>query len=299
MLNEKALIESIPNFSEGRRQEVIDDIIAAVKAVEGVKVLDHSSDADHNRTVLTLAGSPAGLREAIRALYRKAAEHIDLRKHSGEHPRMGAVDVVPFVPLRNCTMEDCVEFSKEIGRMIWEEFGVPVFLYENSATSDARKNLAKIRKGEFEGMAEKMKQPEWKPDFGGDEPHPSLGVSAVGARMALIAFNVNLDTPNVEIANKIARAVRHISGGLRYCKAMGVELKDRNQTQVSMNLVNYKKTPIYRVVELIRIEAKRYGVNVVGSEIVGLVPMEAIAESFAYYVGLENYDFEMILESRL
>jgi len=299
MLNEKALIESIPNFSEGRRQEVIDDIIAAVKAVEGVKVLDHSSDADHNRTVLTLAGSPAGLREAIRALYRKAAEHIDLRKHSGEHPRMGAVDVVPFVPLRNCIMEDCVEFSKEIGRMIWEEFGVPVFLYENSATSDARKNLAKIRKGEFEGMAEKMKQPEWKPDFGGDEPHPSLGVSAVGARMALIAFNVNLDTPDVEIANKIARAVRHISGGLRYCKAMGVELKDRNQTQVSMNLVNYKKTPIYRVVELIRIEAKRYGVNVVGSEIVGLVPMEAIAESFAYYVGLENYDFEMILESRL
>ncbi|RKY18962.1 MAG: glutamate formimidoyltransferase [Planctomycetota bacterium] len=299
MLNEKALIESIPNFSEGRRREVIDDIIAAVKAVEGVKVLDHSSDADHNRTVLTLAGSPAGLREAIRALYRKAAEHIDLRKHSGEHPRMGAVDVVPFVPLRNCTMEDCVEFSKEIGRMIWEEFGVPVFLYENSATSDARKNLAKIRKGEFEGMAEKMKQPEWKPDFGGDEPHPSLGVSAVGARMALIAFNVNLDTPDVEIANKIARAVRHISGGLRYCKAMGVELKDRNQTQVSMNLVNYKKTPIYRVVELIRIEAKRYGVNVVGSEIVGLVPMEAIAESFAYYVGLENYDFEMILESRL
>jgi glutamate formiminotransferase len=236
--------------------------------------------------------------DAIRALYTAVAKHIDLRNHQGEHPRMGAVDVVPFVPLRGCTMAECVELSKQVGQMIWDEFSVPVILYEESASGDHRKDLAKVRKGQFEGMAEKLTQSEWKPDFG-DTLHPALGVSAVGAREALIAFNVNLDTPDLTVADRIAKSVRHLSGGLRYCKAMGVELGDRKQVQVSMNLVNYHKTPIYRVLELIRVEARRWGVNVVGSEIVGLVPLEAITESFAYYIGLENYDPAQVLESRL
>lgn len=298
-MDSNALIESIPNFSEGRRKEVIDDIVSSVADVNGIKVLDSSSDADHNRTVLTLAGNPESVVAAIMRLYEKASEHIDLTIHKGEHPRMGAVDVVPFVPLRNCTMKDCVELSQAVGAQIAERFGVPVILYEESASAEHRRNLADVRKGQFEGMADKLKLEQWKPDYGQPAPHPKLGVSAVGARMPLVAFNVNLDTPNIDIATKIAHAVRHISGGLRFCKAMGVELADRKQTQVSMNLVNYKKTPIYRVIELIRIEAKRYGVSVVGSEIVGMVPMEALAESFAYYVGLENYDFNLILESKL
>ncbi|MFA4987632.1 MAG: glutamate formimidoyltransferase [Candidatus Brocadiia bacterium] len=298
-MNPNCVIESIPNFSEGRRPEVISEIVNGVRSVEGVKVLDFSSDSDHNRTVLTIAGNPGALRGAIMKLFEGASKHIDLRVHKGEHPRMGAVDVVPFVPIRDCTMADCVELSKEVAREVSERYSVPVILYEDSCSSENRRNLADVRKGEFEGMATKLAKAEWKPDFGDPHPHPSMGVVAIGARMALVAFNVNLDTANMKIANDIAKAVRNSSGGLRFVKALGVELKERNQVQISMNLVNYKKTPIYRAFELIRIEAKRYGVNIVGSEIVGLVPGEAIAESFAYYVGLENYDLNQILENRL
>jgi glutamate formiminotransferase / 5-formyltetrahydrofolate cyclo-ligase len=224
---------------------------------------------------------------------------IDMRQHKGQHPRMGAVDVIPFIPVRDVTMEEAVELSKEVAKAIWERFRLPVFLYEASAANADRKDLANIRKGQFEGMAGKIKSPEWKPDFGEREIHPTAGVVAVGARMPLVAFNVNLDTGNIETAQAIARAVRNISGGLRYCKAIGVELKGRGITQVSMNMTDFTKTPLYRALELVRLEANRYGVNVVGSEIVGLVPMSALIGSAEYYMGLENFTAEQVLEARI
>jgi glutamate formiminotransferase len=212
---------------------------------------------------------------------------------------MGAVDVIPFIPIRNTTMEEAVALSKEVGRAVAEQFAIPVFLYEESATNLSRKNLADIRKGQFEGMADKLKDPVWKPDFGPDRIHRSAGVVAIGARMPLVAFNVNLATDNMEIAHAIAKAARHISGGLRFCKAIGVELKDRGIVQVSMNMTDFTKTPLYRVVELIRAEAKRYGVSVVGSEVVGLVPMEALIDAAVFYMGLEHFSMEQVLEARL
>jgi glutamate formiminotransferase len=212
---------------------------------------------------------------------------------------MGAVDVIPFVPVQGITMEQAVALSREVARQVWETCQLPVFLYEASAPDPARKDLSVIRKGQFEGMPEKLKSPGWKPDFGGREIHPTAGVVAIGARMPLVAFNVNLDTSNMEIADSIAKAVRHMSGGLRYCKAIGVELRERNIVQVSMNMTDFTKTPLCRVVELIRIEARRFGVNVLGSEIVGLVPMKALVDSAAYYMGLENFGIEQVLESRL
>lgn len=212
---------------------------------------------------------------------------------------MGAVDVIPFIPIKNVTMEEAIELSKDVAKTVWETYKFPVILYEASASGAERQNLANVRKGQFEGMPAKLKQPEWKPDFGERKIHPTAGVVAIGARMPLVAFNVNLDTDNVEVANAIARKVRHIGGGLRYCKAMGVELKERGITQVSMNMTDYTQTPLYQAVELVRIEAKRYGVNVVGSEIVGLVPMEAIVESAAYYMGLENFSADQVLEARI
>ncbi|MEI6154588.1 MAG: glutamate formimidoyltransferase, partial [Deltaproteobacteria bacterium] len=228
-----------------------------------------------------------------------SVEVIDMRHHTGQHPRMGAADVIPFVPIRNVTMEDAVSLSKKVAKTVWESYGLPVFLYEASTDNPLRKNLADIRKGQFEGMSEKIKSPGWRPDFGEAQIHPTAGVVAIGARMPLIAFNVNLDTDNIMVANAIAKAVRHISGGLRYCKAIGIALKERNITQVSMNMTDYKKTPLYRVVELIRIEAKRYGVNVVGSEIVGMTPMEALVDAAVYYMGLEDFNVDKVLEARI
>jgi glutamate formiminotransferase len=209
------------------------------------------------------------------------------------------VDVIPFIPIKNVVMEDAIALSKETAKVVWEKYKLPVFLYETSATSPERQNLANVRKGQFEGMSKKLKTPEWKPDFGERKIHPTAGVVAIGARMPLVAFNVNLDTNNIEIANAIAKTVRHISGGLRYCKAMGVELKERGITQVSMNMTDFTKTPLYLAFELVRIEAKRYGVNVVGSEIVGLVPMGAMVDTAAYYMGLENFSTEQVLEARI
>lgn len=212
---------------------------------------------------------------------------------------MGAVDVVPFIPIKGCTMDDAIALSKEVGARVAETYGLPVFLYEKSASAPYRENLAAIRKGEFEGMAEKIHQPEWHPDFGPAERHPTAGTVAIGARMPLVAYNINLDTPNLEIAHGIAKKVRFIGGGLRFCKAMGVELKERGITQVSMNLTDYTKTAIYRAHEMVRFEARRYGVNIVGSEIIGLVPMEALIDTAAYYLGLENFSMQQVLESRI
>lgn len=293
------LIECVPNFSEGRRPEVIEAIIGAVSRLPGVVVLDFSSDHDHNRTVLTLAGSPEGLKGAILALYEAALKHIDLRTHHGEHPRMGAVDVVPFIPIRNATMEDCVELSKEIAALVGEKFQVPVFLYAEAATDPGRKVLANIRKGEFEGMAEKMLDAAWKPDFGPAAPHPSAGVTAFGARFFLIAYNIQLDTPDLKVAQAISKAVRASSGGLMNIQAMGVHLADRNQAQVSMNLLNYEKTPIHRIHELVKIEAARYGARVAGSEIVGLIPQAALLDAAAYYLQVENWSPSLVLENSI
>ncbi|TKJ30549.1 glutamate formimidoyltransferase [bacterium (candidate division B38) B3_B38] len=295
----KTIIESVPNFSEGQRGEVISAIVNRVKEVPGVRVLDISSDPDHNRSVLTMMGDQDSLRGAVLALFEKAVEHIDLTKHQGEHPRMGAVDVVPFVPIKGVTMDDCISLSKEVGEEIAEKFNIPVYFYEESATREERRNLAKIRKGQFEGFFEKIKLPEWQPDCGPAEVHSTAGVVAVGAREFLIAYNVNLGTDNLEVASNIAKAVRHISGGLRYVKALGMTMEERKLVQVSMNLVNYKKTPIYRVFELIRAEARRYGVTIVGSEIVGLVPNDALLGAAEYYLQIENFSPSQVIENRL
>lgn len=293
------LIECVPNFSEGRRPEVIEAIVASVARVPGVVVLDRSSDHDHNRTVLTLAGSPEGLKEAILRLYEAVLEHVDLRTHQGEHPRMGAVDVVPFIPVRNTTMEECVALSREVGEAVAAKYGVPVFLYAEAASAPERKVLASIRKGEFEGMGAKMKDAAWKPDFGPDAPHPAAGVSAFGARFFLVAYNLQLDTPDLKVAQSIAKAVRASSGGLMNVQAMGVFLADRNQAQVSMNLLNYEKTPIHRVHELVKVEAARYGARVVGSEIVGLLPAAALLDAAAYYLQVENWNPSLVLENAM
>jgi glutamate formiminotransferase len=293
------LIESVPNFSEGRREEAVRQIIEEASKYPKVKVLDWSMDKDHNRSVVTLVGEPEQVLNALFDMTKKAAELIDLRYHKGEHPRMGATDVIPLVPLIGTTMQECVEWSKQLGRRIGEELGIPVYLYERSATRPERENLSEIRKGEFEGFFEKIKDPNWKPDFGPDRVHETAGVTAVGAREFLIAFNVNLGTNNIEIADKIAKAVRHISGGYRYVKAMGVELKEKGIVQVSMNLTNYKKSPIFRVFETIKREAARYGVPVVGSEIIGMVPLQAIVDTFAWYLQIDDSGTNRVIEERL
>ncbi len=295
----KRIIECVPNFSEGIKGEIIEGIVEPIRAIPNVRILDVKSDKDHNRTVLTIAGNEEGLKQAIHALFENAIKHIDLRKHKGEHPRMGAIDVVPFIPVREITMEECIEFSKKIAEHIAITFQVPVYLYEKSASRSDRQNLASIRKGEFEGFFEKIKLPEWKPDYGPLEVHPSAGVVAIGAREFLVAYNINLGTDNLKIASKIARAIRHSSGGLRYVKAMGVMLEERKIAQVSMNLTDFRKTPIFRVFEMVKTEASRYGVNVLGSEIVGLVPNDALLDVAEYYLRIEDFKYSAVLENRL
>ena len=292
-------MECVPNFSEGRDLQKIDKIVAPFRGKQGVKLLDYSNDEDHNRLVVTVVGEPEPLRDAVLEAIGVAVELIDLNHHQGQHPRMGAVDVVPFIPIRNVTMEEAVALSKEVGKEVAKRYNLPVFLYEKSASAPHRENLAAVRKGEFEGMAEKIKQPEWHPDFGLAERHPTAGTVAIGARMPLVAYNINLNTPSLEIAHDIAKKIRFISGGLRYCKAMGVELKDRGITQVSINMTDYTRTALYRAFELVRIEARRYGVSIVGSEIIGLVPMEALIDTASYYLGLENFSMQQVLEARI
>lgn len=293
------IIECVPNFSEGRDKQIVEKIADAFSAKDNVKLLDYSSDADHNRSVITVAGEPEALKEAVIEAVGIAVELINLTKHSGQHPRMGAVDVIPFIPIKNVTIDEAITLSKEVGEAIGEKYNLPVFLYEKSATQQHRENLANVRKGEFEGLKEKMLSPEWKPDFGPLQPHPTAGAVAVGARMPLVAYNVNLNTSDLEIATAIAKKVRHIGGGLRFCKAMGVELEDKGITQVSMNLTDYTKTSIYRAHEMVRMEAKRYGVTVAGGEVIGLVPLEALVDSVAYYLGLDNFSIKQVLEIKL
>jgi glutamate formiminotransferase len=293
------IVECVPNFSEGRNLEKIERIVQPFRAQAGVKLLDYQRDENHNRCVVTVVGEPGALKAAVLKAMEAAIAAIDMRAHKGQHPRMGAVDVVPFIPVKNITMKEAIELSRQVAAAAAVQFRLPIFLYEESATAPHRRNLADVRKGQFEGMAEKIRQADWKPDFGPTEVHPSAGVTAVGARMPLVAYNVNLGTADLDIASDIARKIRHLSGGLRYCKAIGIELKDRGIVQVSINMTDYTKTALYRVFELIRIEAKRWGVPVVGSEIVGLVPMGALVDTAAYYLRLENFKMDQVLEARI
>lgn len=292
------IVECVPNISEGRRLDIVEQVLDTVRGKDGVKLLDYSSDADHNRTVITLVGDPDAMKTALVGFVGKALELIDLRGHHGQHPRMGAVDVIPFIPIKDMTKEDCVELSKDLAKTLYDTYGIPSFLYEDSATAPHRQNLATLRKGEFEGMAEKVKTEDFRPDFG-DSIHESFGIVAIGARPFLVAFNVNLNTDDLEVANKIAKAVRHLSGGLRYVKGMGVKLEERGIVQVSMNCTDYTKTPLYRVFELVKLEASRYGVNVVGSEIIGLVPMAALIDTASWYLRTEDFQMDQVLERRL
>ncbi|HEP1515459.1 TPA: glutamate formimidoyltransferase [Streptococcus pyogenes] len=294
------IVECIPNFSEGQNQAVIDGLVATAKSIPGVTLLDYSSDASHNRSVFTLVGDDQSIQEAAFQLVKYASENIDMTKHHGEHPRMGATDVCPFVPIKDITTQECVEISKQVAERINRELGIPIFLYEDSATRPERQNLAKVRKGQFEGMPEKLLEEDWAPDYGDRKIHPTAGVTAVGARMPLVAFNVNLDTDNIDIAHKIAKIIRGSGGGYKYCKAIGVMLEDRHIAQVSMNIVNFEKCSLYRTFETIKFEARRYGVNVIGSEVIGLAPAKALIDVAEYYLQVEDFDYnKQVLENHL
>ena len=295
-----ALIESIPNVSEGRRADVVASFAAAIRGIQGVTLLDHSADPSHNRSVFTLAGDAEGIKRATLTLIERAIASIDLRTHRGEHPRLGAVDVVPFVPIEGVTMAECVAMAQDTAAKVAARFNVPVFLYEEAARDPSRRNLEDIRRGEFEGLADKLASPGWGPDVGPGAPHPTAGATVIGARMPLIAYNVNLASDRLDVAKKIAAAVRHSSGGLRYVKAMGVMLEERHVAQVSMNLTNHEKTPIPRVFEFVKREAARYGVAVLESEIVGLVPQAALLSAAEYFLQLEaGLTQRLVLENRL
>ncbi|MFV0535851.1 MAG: glutamate formimidoyltransferase [Dysgonomonas sp.] len=298
-MSSNKIVECVPNFSEGRDLEKVEKIAGAFRAKEGVKLLDYSTDKDHNRMVVTVVGEPEALKKAVIEAIGIAVENIDLNQHKGQHPRMGAVDVVPFIPIRNVSMDEAIAMSKEVAKEVGDKYDLPVFLYEKAASAPHRENLAAIRKGEFEGLKDKMTLPQWKPDFGPEQPHPTAGAVVIGARMPLVAYNVNLNTNKLEIADAIAKKVRFLGGGLRFCKAMGVELTDRGIVQVSMNLTDFTKTAIYRAHELVRIEANRYGVTIAGAEIIGLVPMDALIDTAAYYLGLEDFSTKQVLETHL
>jgi glutamate formiminotransferase / 5-formyltetrahydrofolate cyclo-ligase len=294
-----SLIECVPNVSEGRRPEIVGRFADAIRGIRSVRLLDFSSDASHNRSVFTLVGDASGVEAAVLALFERAVAEIDLRSHKGEHPRMGAVDVVPFIPIEGVTMADCVALARKVGAVVAERFGIPVYLYEEASNNPARKNLEDIRRGEFEGLTSKMSNDGWAPDFGPRAPHATAGASVVGARMALIAYNINLATDRLDVAKKIAAAIRHSSGGYRFVKAAGFTLQDRGIVQVSMNLTNYEKTPIFRVFETVKREADRYGVSILGSEIVGLVPSSALLAAAEYYLQIEAFKTDQVLENKL
>ena len=296
----KRLIECVPNFSEGRDLAKVDAIVAAMREVQGVFLLDRESDADHNRSVVTIAGEPEAIAEAAMRGVGKAAELIDLTKHAGAHPRMGATDVVPFIPVEGVQIEDCIALAKKVGREIWERYRIPVYFYEAAAQRPERTNLENIRKGQFEGLREEVpRNADRAPDIGEPRLHPTAGATVVGARKFLIAYNINLNTPDLEIAKKISKNIRFSNGGLRYVKAMGVDLRARNLAQVSINLTDFEQTPMHRVFEMVKREAERYGVSIVGSEIVGLVPKKAIELTADFYLQFENFSAAQVLENRI
>ncbi|MDO5115446.1 MAG: glutamate formimidoyltransferase [Synergistaceae bacterium] len=294
------LIECVPNFSEGRRQDVIDEIVNCFKGKRGVYLLDHRADEDHNRLVVSLVGAPAPIQEALLEAAKTAQKHIDMNAHQGGHPRIGAVDVVPFTPIKDITMEECIKLAHDFGERYYKETGIPVYFYEDAALRPERKRLEVIRKGQYEVLKEEAKSnPDRKPDVGEAQLHPTAGATVIGARKFLVAFNVNLDTADVNIAKKIANAVRASSGGFCHVKGIGLALEERGITQVSMNLVDYEKNSLYRVLETIRMEAKRWGVQVIETEVYGMIPVNAILESAAYYLQIADFDPAQVLELQL
>ena len=294
------LVECVPNFSEGRRPEVLDAIVSEITSVEGIRLLDRQMNPDHNRAVITFIGPPEAVGEAAFRACKAAAEMIDLTQHKGEHPRMGATDVIPFIPISDVSAADCINLSQEVGKRIADELKIPVYLYEKSATTPERENLAEIRKGEFEGIRAQIgKDPKRSPDYGEAVIHPTAGAVAVGCRDFLIAYNIDLATDDVKIAKTIANAIRQQMGGYRYCKAAGFEIKERGIVQVSMNLTNYRRTPVFRVFETVKREAARYGVNVIGSEVVGLIPLEAVVDCVDWYLQLEGFTMRQVIEANL
>jgi glutamate formiminotransferase / formiminotetrahydrofolate cyclodeaminase len=296
----KRLVECVPNFSEGRDAAKVEAIVAAMSEVPGVFLLDRESDADHNRSVITIVGEPEAVGEAALRGVGKASELIDLTRHTGAHPRLGATDVVPFIPIEGVTIEDCIALAKKVGREIWQRYHIPVYFYEAAAQRPERANLENIRKGQFEGLREEVLwNPDRSPDVGDPRLHPTAGATVVGARKFLIAYNINLNTPDIEIAKRIAKNIRFSTGGLRYVKAMGVDLKARNLAQVSINLTDFEQTPIHRVFEMVKREAERYGASIVGSEIVGLIPKRAIELTADFYLQLENFSPAQVLENRM
>jgi glutamate formiminotransferase len=294
-----SLIECVPNVSEGRQPAILDGLAAAIRSVSGVKLLDYSGDPSHNRSVFTMAGDEAALEGAVLALVSRAVQQIDLRTHRGEHPRVGAVDVVPFIPLGDTPMARCVALARRVGQLISERLQIPVYLYEEAASTSARRHLEDIRRGQFEHLAEKMRRPEWTPDFGPSTPHPTAGATVVGARRALIAYNVNLATDRLEVARRVAAAVRERDGGLPCVKALGLSLAGRGIVQVSMNLTNYERTPIHVAFDRVVAEAAKDGVEVLESEIIGLIPAAALAGTSSTYLRLPGFSNDQILEDRL
>lgn len=294
------IVECIPNFSEGRNAETVEAILDAIRSIPGVRLLDHSMNADHNRSVVTFIGDPDGVKNAAFAACRVAAQRINMEQHHGEHPRIGSTDVIPFVPISGLTMAECIEMARELGERIATELNIPVYLYEEAATRPERRDLAHIRKGQYEALkAEIGTNPERNPDFGVPALHPTAGATVVGARMPLVAFNINLGTSDLEIAKRIAKLIRARDGGFVHVKAMGVRLEEKGIVQVSINMINYIRTSLYRVFETVRMEAERYGVPVVGSEIIGMVPMDALLDAAEYYLRLEGFDRSQVLERRL
>jgi glutamate formiminotransferase len=292
------ILMCVPNISEGKDLDLVEQVMDEIRSTPGTLIIDHSSDSDHNRSVLTYLGEPEAVLTASKAMAAKAIELIDMSKHHGSHPRMGAVDVVPFIPVRGVETEEAVKASKQFGKYLGG-LGVPVFYYEDAAARPERILLTRIRKGEYEGLAEKFKDPQWAPDEGPAQFNSKSGATVTGARFPLIALNVNLRTTDLSVAQNIAKAVRHINGGFRYVRAIGLAIEDQDVVQVSMNLTNYRKTPIPRVLETIRSEARRYGVNVAGSELVGPVPMEALKEPLEHYLQLHAFSMSQIIENSL
>lgn len=294
-----AIVQCVPNFSEGRDLDKIEKIVEPLRGKEGVKLLNYEADKNYNRLVVTVIGEPNKVKNAVLESIGVATDLIDMNTHKGQHSRFGATDVCPFIPIKDMTMEDAVNLAKELGSEVASKYNIPVFLYESAASKPERENLATVRKGEYEGLDEKFKDSNWSPDFGEAKKHNTAGAIAIGARRPLIAYNINLDTENIEIAANIAKTIRFSSGGYRFIKAGPVEVPERKMTQVTMNLTDYTKTSMYRAFEAVKMEARRYGVNVMGSEVVGLCPMEALIDVSAYYLGLENFDLNKVLETSL
>ncbi len=295
----KKLVESVPNISEGRDKDVIEEIVNEFKKFKNIKILEVSSDESHNRTVVTIVGNVDDVVEGLFYFTKKAVELIDLNKHKGEHPRIGAVDVIPLIPISGITKSELNNYVKVLGERIWNELKVPIFFYADSATNEERKKLPNIRKGEFEGLVEKMKEPNWYPDIGNSNPHPTAGATVIGVREFLIAYNINLATPDVSIAEKIAKSIRESSGGLMYLQARGFYLEDKNCAQVSMNILNFKKLPLYRVYEIVKMEAEKYGTYIKESELVGLIPLKAVLDSFSFYIKLPELNLDKVIEYKI